>query len=90
MVREPLIYFNPDSILGCKLSFFGKGRGGGRERLVLFFSVSLKERNLNVKILTEFFCYNLLPILLTAALSNVHSGGRLWLGFEKLHPLFYE
>ena len=56
----------------------------------LFFSQSLKERNLNVKILTEFFCYNPLPILLRAALSNVHSGARLWSGFKKLHPLFYE
>ena len=78
------MYLNPGSILGYRLFFLF-----GRERLV-FFSVSLKERNLNVKILTEFFCFNPLPILPTAALSNVHGGGRLWLGFKKLHLLFYE
>ena len=78
------MYLNTGSILGCRLFLFTS------ERLVFFFFQSLKERNLNVKILTEFSCYNPLPILLRAALSNVHSGARLWLGFKKLHPLFYE
>ena len=77
------MYLNPGSILGCRLFFVWNGK-------TCFFFFFLKERNLNVKTLTEFFCYNPLPVLLRAALSNVHSGARLWLGFKKLHPLFYE
>ena len=75
------MYLNPGSNLGCRLFFVWNGK-------TCFFSQSLKERNSNVKTLTEFFCYNPLPILLRAALSNVHSGARLWLGVQTIAPTF--
>ena len=48
MVRGPIKHLNSGSILGCKLFVFGS------ERLFFFLRV-FKERNLNVKILTDIF-----------------------------------